>query len=64
MPFALGTASIAEVMLYSMSEYYLGKRVKINQECLLDVEALTLPFDNFYTNCFNTDGTEYTPYLT
>ena len=63
MPFMLGTASIAEVMLYSMWEYYLGEKVKIDQKCLLDVEALTLPFDNFYNNCFETDGTEYTPYL-
>jgi hypothetical protein len=63
MPFMLGTASIAEVMLYSMWEYYLGEKVKIDQKCLLDVEALTLPFDNFYKNCFESDGTEYTPYL-
>jgi len=63
MPFALGTASIAEVMLYSLCEYYLGEKVKIDQKCLLDVEALTLPFDIFYTNCFESDGTEYTPYL-
>lgn len=63
MPFILGTASIAEVMLYSMWEYYLGEKVKIDQKCLLDVEALTLPFDNFYKNCFESDRTEYTPYL-
>ena len=51
-------------MLYSLSEYYLGEKVKIVQVCLLEVDALTLPFDIFYTNCFNTDETEYTPYLT
>lgn len=50
-------------MLYSLWEYYLGEKVKIYQACLLDVEALTLPFDNFYTNCFESDETEYTPYL-
>jgi hypothetical protein len=67
MPFHLGTASIAEIFLYSLWTAYLNKTIKINQNIMLDVEALTLPYDIFYKNCFEKDSeegnTNYTPYL-
>ena len=53
MPFLRGTASIAEMSLYSLWKYYIGTSLNINQTVLLDVEALTLPFSIFYHNCFN-----------
>ena len=53
MPFLRGTASIAEMSLYSLWKYYIGTSLNINQTVLLDVEALTLPFTIFYHNCFN-----------
>jgi hypothetical protein len=68
MPFNLGTASIAEIVLYSLWEYYIGMEVRINDNIMLDVEALMTPFDIFYDNCLNDnneiiDGINYTPYL-
>jgi len=74
MPFRLGTASIAEIFLYSLWKKYVGKNIQINQNVMLDVEALTLPYDLFKKNCFEKDDGEdikdkngikinYTPYL-
>jgi len=59
MPFELGTAAIAEMALYSLWEYYIGTRISINKNIMLDVEALTLPFNIFYQNSFQTAN----PYL-
>ncbi len=53
MPFKRGTASIAEMSLYSLWKYYIGIPLNINQNVLLDIEVLTLPFSIFYFNCFN-----------
>jgi hypothetical protein len=58
MPFSLGTASIAEISLYSLWKFYIGLDLGINQNILLDVEALTLPFNTFYKNCFEIDEEE------
>lgn len=63
MPFTLGTASIAEMMLYSLYQYYLDKKVVIRQNIMLDVEALMLPFPIFFENCFMNKDDTYTPYL-
>jgi hypothetical protein len=68
MPFNLGTASIAEIVLYSLWEYYIRNEIKINDNVMLDVEALMTPFDIFYENCLNNNneiinGINYTPYL-
>ena len=67
MPFQLGTAAIAEIFLYSLWKKYIGKSIKINQNIMLDVEALTLPYEVFKKNCFEKDNEEgnvaYTPYL-
>jgi len=64
MPFTAGTATIAEIALYSLLEKYIPeKRYKINENIMIDVEALSLPFRIFYSYCFNSDGTIYTPYL-
>jgi hypothetical protein len=62
MPFEKGTASIAEMSLYLLSKYYIEKNLIINPNILLDVEALTLPFDIFYENCLNHKD-DYTPYF-
>jgi hypothetical protein len=54
MPFIAGTASIAEVALYSLWEKYIpNSKIKINPNVILDTEALSLPFNNFLHNCFN-----------
>jgi hypothetical protein len=69
MPFTLGTASISEMFLYSLWKKYIGKKLKINDNIMLDVEALTLPYELFKKNCFEIDQEEnnktikYTPYL-
>jgi hypothetical protein len=68
MPFSLGTASIAEILFYSLWKYYIGENIRIRQNILFDVEALTLPFDSFYKNCMELDENEeneikMTPYL-
>lgn len=67
MPCKEGTASIAEMSMHSLLKKYLNPNVRliINPKIMLDVEALCLPFVDFYNRCFhNTDGTEYTPYFT
>ncbi len=61
MPFQLGTASIAEMFLYSLWKFYIGKNLRINNNIMLDVEALTIPFDVFYRNCFIRDEKENDP---
>ena len=64
MPFELGTASIAEIFLYSLWKYYIGINLIINPLIMLDVEALTLPYEIFFKNCFINEGNDgYTPYL-
>jgi hypothetical protein len=61
MPFQLGTASIAEMFLYSLWKFYIGENLRINNNIMLDVEALTIPFDVFYRNCFIRDEKENDP---
>jgi len=64
MPFYLGTAAIAEILLYSLWEKYTNSSIEINSNIMLDIEALTLPFNLFYDNCFNrTTFNNYTQYL-
>jgi hypothetical protein len=58
MPFYLGTSSIAEMFLYSLWKYYIRKIIKIRQEVILDIEALTLPYDIFIKNCLEKDDKE------
>ena len=64
MPFYLGTAAIAEILLYALWEKYTNSSIEIDSNIMLDVEALTLPFNFFYDNCFNRTILNYnTPYL-
>ena len=64
MPFQLGTASISEIMLFSLWKKYIGYDLILNKKIMLDVEALTLPFDIFYINCItSTENDGYTPYF-
>ena len=71
MPFYRGTAFVAEVALYSLWAKYIDnsngnnytRHLFIKDNIMLDVEALSLPFNKFYENCFNNSKTEYTPYL-
>ena len=72
MPHNFGSAFVAEVLLYSLWAKYINgfdnnnyeRRIFIKETILLDIEALTLPFDKFYENCFTTKKTKYTPYFT
>jgi len=67
MPFKEGTACIAEISLHSLLKKYLNPNIHVvmNPNIMLDVEALCLPFVDFYNGCFhNTDSTDYTPYFT
>lgn len=67
MPYKEGTASIAEISMHSLLKKYLNPNIRlvINPKIMLDVEALCLPFIDFYNNCFNnSDNTDYTPYFT
>ena len=64
MPFSLGTAAIAEIILYSMWKKYIGYDLILNKKIMLDVEALTLPYKIFYKNFISiTDDMGYTPYV-
>jgi hypothetical protein len=64
MPFSLGTASIAEIILYSLWKKYIGYDLVLNKKIMLDVEALTLPYKIFYKNFISkTDDIGYTPYV-
>jgi hypothetical protein len=57
MPFDFGTAAIAEWSLFSLWNTYINIdksiELKINQNIMIDVEALSLPFTDFYHNCLN-----------
>jgi len=66
MPFIRGTASIAEIMLHSMYQYYIGKEIIINPKIMLDIEVFMYPFIIFFKNCTTSksNGDIYTPYLT
>jgi hypothetical protein len=75
MPFFLGTASVAEIALYSLWDTYINIdgscNLKINQNIMLDVEALSMGYREFYYNCINkpldikpnSPGQKYFPYL-
>lgn len=64
MPFELGTASIAEMILHSLWRFYLNKKIIINKNTMIDVEALTLPYSLFKNNCFgNEENNKYVPYF-
>jgi len=69
MIFKYGTASIAEISLFTLWDTYVNfngsENLILNQNTMLDVEVLSLPFSKFYTNCFNQDfdGDIYTPYF-
>ncbi len=58
MPFQLGTAAIAEIFLYSLWKFYIKSSLTINQNIMLDIEALSNTFDIFYINCLNRDSEE------
>ena len=61
MPFSLGTA---EMSLYSLwGKYIKTKILIINQNIILDVEALSLPFTEFYHNCLNKESNSNTKYI-
>jgi hypothetical protein len=70
MPFRLGTASIAEMSLFTLWDTYINKdgskKLILNQNVMIDVEALLLPYSKFYNNCFNKESPDsiYTPYFT
>ena len=70
MPFSLGTASIAEMSLFTLWDTYINKdgskKLILNPNIMIDVEALLLPYSKFYNNCFNKESPEsiYTPYFT
>jgi len=67
--FLLGTASIAEISLFTLWDTYINidgnEPLILNQNTMIDVEALSLPFSEFYNNCFNQeiDRNKYTPYF-
>jgi len=69
MMFNLGTASIAEISLFTLWDTYVNNDLQqpliINQNIMIDVEVLSMPFSKFYINCFNKEyeGDIYTPYF-
>ena len=69
MPFISGTSSISEIALYTLWNTYInidGRRpLNINKNTMIDVEALSLTYTQFYYNCFNkeTEDDIYTPYF-
>lgn len=69
MPFDLGTASIAEMSLYTLWDTYINKdgskKLIINSNIMLDVEALLMPFSQFHNNCLEkkNENDIYTPYF-
>ena len=69
MPFDLGTASIAEMSLYTLWDTYINKdgskKLIINPNIMFDVEALLMPFSQFHNNCLEklTENDIYTPYF-
>lgn len=65
MPYKEGNAFCAEVSFHSLLKKYINPNlvISINHNVILDIEALLLPFVTFYNNCFQSDGTKYTPYF-
>lgn len=65
MPFKQGTAFCAEIAFHGLIKKYINPNlnIKMNSNIILDIEALLLPFVTFYNNCFQSDGTKYTPYF-
>jgi len=69
MPFILGTSSISEISLYTLWNTYINidgkKPLNINKNTMIDVEALSLTYTQFYYNCFNKESEDdiYTPYF-
>jgi hypothetical protein len=64
MSFKRGTSSICEMMLYTLWQLCFPENpIVINQNCMIDVEALTLTYARFRQNCYRNDGTKYTPYI-
>lgn len=68
MPFSLGTSSISEMSLYTLWNTYINingfEPLYINKNTMIDIEALSLPYTEFYHNCFNkTIRDIYTPYF-
>jgi len=69
MPFLLGTSSISEIALYTLWNTYINidgrKPLNINKNTMIDVEALSLTYTQFYYNCFNKESKDdiYTPYF-
>jgi len=69
MIFKYGTASIAEISLFTLWNTYVNfngnEPLILNENTMLDVEVLSLPFSQFYNNCFNKEFEEniYTPYF-
>jgi hypothetical protein len=69
MLFSMGTASIAEISLFTLWETYVNidgnNPLTLNQNTMIDVEVLSLPFSKFYINCIRQEfeGDIYTPYF-
>lgn len=68
MPFIAGTACIAEISLHTLFKKYMPRDFHLirNEHIMLDVEALSLPFEQFYLNCIHHNtkkDPKYTPYL-
>jgi len=65
MPYKEGNAFCAEVSFHALIKKYINPDlvISMNSNIILDVEALLLPFITFYNNCFQSDGTKYTPYF-
>ncbi len=47
MPFERGTASIGEILLYTLWNTFIGENIEIMPNVLLDVQVLTLPYREF-----------------
>jgi len=68
-PYCAGTASISEISLFVLWNKYVNynntEPLFINQNIMIDVEALSHSFTEFYYNCFNKDqyNSKYTPYF-
>lgn len=68
-PYMAGTASISEISLFTLWNKYVNHNntepLFINQRIMIDVEALSHSFTEFYHNCFNKDqfNSKYTPYF-
>jgi len=68
-PFRAGTAAISEISLFTLWDKYINingdKPLYINENIMIDVEALSHSFTDFYHNCFHKNKLDrkYTPYL-